>query len=127
MTSAESDLLRTFCERPRRVLSRDSLLDFTHGRNAGSFDRSIDVLVSRIGRKIEPRFPGRHHDRDGAFRRLYVRSHGACGHVPEERLIMKLLGFLNLRGISGQIAALVATSIIAIHLIITATFLIQNR
>jgi two-component system OmpR family response regulator len=54
MTSAEFDLLRTFCERPGRVLSRDSLLDFTHGRNAGSFERSIDVLVSRIRRKIEP-------------------------------------------------------------------------
>src|SRR5689334_7895488 len=54
MTSAEFDLLRAFCERPGRVLSRDSLLDLTQGRNAGSFERSIDVLVSRIRRKIEP-------------------------------------------------------------------------
>jgi two-component system OmpR family response regulator len=54
MTSAEFDLLRTFCERPGRVLSRDSLLDLTQGRNTGSFERSIDVLVSRIRRKIEP-------------------------------------------------------------------------
>jgi len=54
MTSAEFDLLRTFCERPGRVLSRDSLLDLTQGRNAGSFERSIDVLVSRIRHKIEP-------------------------------------------------------------------------
>ena len=53
MTSAEFDLLRTFCERAGRVLSRDSLLDLTQGRNAGSFERSIDVLVSRIRRKIE--------------------------------------------------------------------------
>jgi two-component system OmpR family response regulator len=53
MTSAEFDLLRTFCERPGRVLSRDSLLDLTHGRNVGSFERSIDVMVSRIRRKIE--------------------------------------------------------------------------
>jgi len=53
MTSAEFDLLQTFCERAGRVLSRDSLLDFTQGRNAGSFERSIDVLVSRIRRKIE--------------------------------------------------------------------------
>jgi len=44
MTSAEFDLLRTFCERPGRVLSRDSLLDLTQGHNAGSFERSIDVL-----------------------------------------------------------------------------------
>jgi two-component system, OmpR family, response regulator len=54
MTGAEFDLLRTFCERPGRVLSRDSLLDLTQGRNVGSFERSIDVLVSRIRRKIEP-------------------------------------------------------------------------
>jgi len=53
MTSAEFDLLQTFCERPGRVLSRDSLLDLTQGRNTGSFERSIDVLVSRIRRKIE--------------------------------------------------------------------------
>ena len=39
---------------------------------------------------------------------------------------MKLSGFLNLKGISGQIAALVVASIVAIHLIITATFLIHR-
>jgi two-component system OmpR family response regulator len=54
VTSAEFDLLRTFCERSGRILSRDSLLDLTQGRSAGSFERSIDVLVSRIRRKIEP-------------------------------------------------------------------------
>ena len=53
MTSAEFDLLRTFCERPGRVLSRDSLLDLTQGRNTGSFERSIDVLVSRLRRKLD--------------------------------------------------------------------------
>jgi signal transduction histidine kinase len=39
---------------------------------------------------------------------------------------MKLIGFLNLRGISGQIAALVVASIIAIHLVLTATFLVYR-
>jgi signal transduction histidine kinase len=39
---------------------------------------------------------------------------------------MKLLGFLNLKGISGQIAALVVASIVAIHLILTATFLVHR-
>jgi two-component system OmpR family response regulator len=69
MTSAEFDLLQTFCERPGRVLSRDSLLDLTQGRNAGSFERSIDVLVSRIRRKIEP-------DPQGATLIKTVRSGG---------------------------------------------------
>ena len=54
VTSAEFDLLRVFCERPNRVLSRDQLLDFTQGRSAGPLERSIDVLVSRLRRKIEP-------------------------------------------------------------------------
>jgi two-component system, OmpR family, response regulator len=54
MTSAEFDLLQALCERAGRVLSRDALLDLTHGRATGSFERSIDVLISRIRRKIEP-------------------------------------------------------------------------
>jgi two-component system, OmpR family, response regulator len=59
LTGAEFELLATFCERPRRVLSRDQLLDLTQGRGAGPFDRSIDTLVSRIRQKIEkdPRDP----------------------------------------------------------------------
>jgi two-component system, OmpR family, response regulator len=54
LTGAELDLLTVFCERPRRVLTRDQLLDLTQGRAAGPFDRSIDTLVSRIRQKIEP-------------------------------------------------------------------------
>jgi two-component system OmpR family response regulator len=53
LTSAEFDLFVVFCERPRRVLTRDQLLDLTQGRSAGPFDRSIDTLVSRIRQKIE--------------------------------------------------------------------------
>ena len=48
------DLLLALARHAGRVLSRESLLDLTQGRNAGSFERSIDVLVSRIRRKIEP-------------------------------------------------------------------------
>jgi two-component system OmpR family response regulator len=53
LTSAEFCLLQVLCERPGRVLSRDQLLDLTQGRSAGSFERSIDVLISRLRRKIE--------------------------------------------------------------------------
>jgi two-component system OmpR family response regulator len=52
LTAAEFDLLRVFLQRPGRVLSRDVLLDLTHGRDSASFDRSIDVLVSRLRRKL---------------------------------------------------------------------------
>jgi two-component system, OmpR family, response regulator len=51
LTGAEFDLLRTFLERPGRVLSRDQLLDLTRGREGDVLDRSIDVLVSRLRRK----------------------------------------------------------------------------
>jgi two-component system OmpR family response regulator len=53
LTGAEFDLLAALCERPGRVLSRDQLLDLTQGRQSGSFERSIDVLISRLRRKIE--------------------------------------------------------------------------
>ena len=52
LTAAEFDLLLVFLQRPGRVLSRDYLLDLTHGKDAASFDRSIDVLVSRLRRKL---------------------------------------------------------------------------
>lgn len=54
LTGAEFELLRVMCERAGRTLSRDQLVDLTRGRNAGPFDRSIDILVSRLRRKIEP-------------------------------------------------------------------------
>ena len=52
LTSAEFELLACFIERPKRVLSRDQLLDWTRGRTADPFDRTIDVSVSRLRRKL---------------------------------------------------------------------------
>ncbi|WP_108659644.1 response regulator [Acuticoccus kandeliae] len=52
LTGAEFDLLMTFLDRPGRVLSRDQLLDLTRGRDVDVLDRSIDVLVSRLRRKM---------------------------------------------------------------------------
>jgi two-component system OmpR family response regulator len=57
LTSAEFDLLACFIERPQRVLSRDLLLDWTRGRSADPFDRTIDVTVSRLRRKLETADP----------------------------------------------------------------------
>jgi len=53
LTSAEFDLLQAMCERAGRVLSREQLLDLTQGRSPGAFERSVDILISRIRRKIE--------------------------------------------------------------------------
>jgi two-component system OmpR family response regulator len=53
LTSAEFDLLTVFCRHARRTLTRDQLLDLSQGRASAAFDRSVDILVSRIRRKIE--------------------------------------------------------------------------
>jgi two-component system, OmpR family, response regulator len=53
LTSGEFDLLLAFLEHPQRVLNRDQLLDLAHGRSSQAFDRSIDVQISRLRRKIE--------------------------------------------------------------------------
>ena len=53
LTAGEFDLLAAFAEHPGRVLSRDQLLDLTRGRAAVAFDRSIDVQLSRLRRKVE--------------------------------------------------------------------------
>jgi len=53
LTRMEFDLLRAFAAHPDRVLSRDQLLDFAHNRDADAFDRSIDLRVMRLRRKIE--------------------------------------------------------------------------
>lgn len=60
LSAAEYDLLVTFVEAPQRVLSRDHLLDAARNRPASGFDRSIDVLISRLRRKID------HDDSDEA-------------------------------------------------------------
>ena len=53
LTSAEFELLACFVVRPRRVLSRDQLLDWTRGRDADPFDRTIDMTISRLRKKVE--------------------------------------------------------------------------
>jgi two-component system, OmpR family, response regulator len=53
LTGGEFDLLVAFCQNPGRVLSRDFLLEATRGREAAPFDRTIDVQVGRLRKKLE--------------------------------------------------------------------------
>jgi len=53
LTSMEYDLLHALVIRPNRVLTRDQLLDLAHGKEIEPFDRSIDVRITRLRRKIE--------------------------------------------------------------------------
>lgn len=54
ITAGEYDLLIAFVGHPQRILNRDQLLDMAKGRSAIPFDRSIDVQVGRLRKKIEP-------------------------------------------------------------------------
>jgi two-component system OmpR family response regulator len=61
LSTAEYRLLRVFLDHPQRVLTRDQLLNLTQGRDADLFDRSIDLLVSRLRQRLlddarEPRY-----------------------------------------------------------------------
>ncbi|UTY60090.1 response regulator [Massilia sp. erpn] len=61
LSGAEYRLLRVFLDHPQRVLTRDQLLNLTQGREADIFDRSIDLLVSRLRQRLmedarEPRY-----------------------------------------------------------------------
>jgi len=54
MSSGEFNLLKAFAVHPNRVLSRDQLLDYTHELDTPAFDRSVDVQIARLRKKIEP-------------------------------------------------------------------------
>jgi DNA-binding response OmpR family regulator len=53
VTAMEFDLLQVFLQNPDRVLTRDRLLNLAHNRDNDPFDRSIDVRIARIRKKIE--------------------------------------------------------------------------
>lgn len=53
LTSGEFELLRAFVQQPNQVLSRDVLMNSIHGREAGPYDRAIDMQIGRLRRKIE--------------------------------------------------------------------------
>ena len=54
LTASEYGLLKVFAANPKRVLSRERLLELANARDADAFDRAIDLRIMRIRRKIEP-------------------------------------------------------------------------
>ena len=52
LPAGEFRILKLLAENPNRVLSRDQLLDVSSGREAGPFDRTIDVMISRLRRRL---------------------------------------------------------------------------
>jgi two-component system, OmpR family, response regulator len=71
LSGAEFRLLRVFLDHPQRVLSRDQLLNLTQGRDAELFDRSIDLLVSRLRTRLE----------DDAKEQSYIKTVRSEGYV----------------------------------------------
>ncbi len=71
LSGAEYRLLRVFIDRPQRVLNRDQLLNLTQGRDAEIFDRSIDLLVSRVRQRLG----------DDAREPTYIKTVRAEGYV----------------------------------------------
>ncbi|TIP46163.1 MAG: DNA-binding response regulator, partial [Mesorhizobium sp.] len=71
LSGAEYRLLRVFVDHPQRVLSRDQLLNLTQGRDAELFDRSIDLLVSRVRQRLG----------DDAREPVYIKTVRAEGYV----------------------------------------------
>lgn len=76
LSSSEFSLLRSFVDMPRRVLTRDCLLDSAYGSGVDVFDRAIDVQVSRLRRKL---------GQDGARLIRTVRNEGYMFTVPVVR------------------------------------------
>ncbi|MBO9662252.1 response regulator transcription factor [Dokdonella sp.] len=71
LSGAEFRLLRVFLDHPNRVLNRDQLLNLTQGRDAELFDRSIDLLVSRLRQRLQ----------DGAREQSYIKTVRNEGYV----------------------------------------------
>lgn len=71
LSGAEYRLLRVFLDHPQRVLSRDQLLNLTQGREAELFDRSIDLLISRLRQRL----------RDDAREPAYIKTVRSEGYV----------------------------------------------
>jgi two-component system, OmpR family, response regulator len=71
LTNGEFSLLQAFCAAPRRILSRDQLLELSRLNRAEVYDRSIDVQILRLRRKIEvdPSHPG------------YIKTERGAGYI----------------------------------------------
>ncbi|MFC4314320.1 response regulator [Steroidobacter flavus] len=78
LSGAEFRLLRVFIDHPQRVLSRDQLLNLTQGRDAEMFDRSIDLLVSRLRQRLG----------DGAREQTYIKTVRNEGYVFSQPVVL---------------------------------------
>lgn len=86
LSGAEYRLLRVFLDHPQRVLSRDQLLNLTQGREADIFDRSIDLLVSRLRQRLGDDAREPEYIKTVRSEGLCVLAAGATGRGPSMKL-----------------------------------------
>lgn len=79
LSGAEYRLLRVFLDHPQRVLNRDQLLNLTQGRDAELFERSIDLLVSRLRQRL----------REDAREPAYIKTVRSEGYVLASTVVIK--------------------------------------
>lgn len=79
LSGAEYRLLRVFLDHPQRVLNRDQLLNLTQGRDAELFERSIDLLVSRLRQRL----------REDAREPAYIKTVRSEGYVLAAPVVIK--------------------------------------
>jgi len=78
LSGGEFRLLRVFIDHPQRVLSRDQLLNLTRGRDAELFDRSIDLLVSRLRQRLG----------DDAREQTFIKTVRSEGYVFSQPVVL---------------------------------------
>ena len=119
VTSGEFDLLLAFVARPQRVLTRDQLLDLAKGRSSAAFDRSIDVQISRLRRKIEadPREPAIIKTiRSGGY--VFTSQVQAMRRRRDRRAFARL-------GLAARIGAAIVAAVAAIQVLVTLVFVLN--
>ncbi len=79
LSGAEYRLLRVFLDHPQRILTRDQLLNLTQGRDAELFERSIDLLVSRLRQRL----------REDAREPAYIKTVRSEGYVLSTPVVIK--------------------------------------
>jgi two-component system OmpR family response regulator len=82
LSNAEFRLLGTFLNHPRQLLSREQLMDEARGRHMEAFDRSIDLLVSRLRHKLD----------QGGGPTGFIKTVRGLGYLFQVRTIRKLQG-----------------------------------
>ena len=105
---------------PQRVLTRDQLLDLARGRSSVAFDRSIDVQISRLRRKIEadPREPA-------IIRTIRSGGYLFASQVQADKAASVIKTLFARLGLAARIAVAIVAAVVAIQILVTLVFVLN--